>query len=59
MAKALSKKFTITSGTPSAAELTALEKAIPAPAERKIKSSSLWRKSQVRQPLPRQWGQSF
>ena len=33
MAKALSKKFTITSGTPSPAELAALEKAIPAPVE--------------------------
>ncbi|MCX6455639.1 MAG: hypothetical protein WCQ78_01895 [Actinomycetes bacterium] len=59
MAKALSKKFTITSGTPSPAELAALEKAIPAPVEQKIESSSLWRKSQVRQPLPRKWGQSF
>jgi hypothetical protein len=59
MPKKITKKFTITSGTPSDAELAALLKAVPTPVAKKVESSSLWRKSQVRQPLPRKWGQSF
>jgi hypothetical protein len=53
------KRFTITSGTPSAQELAALEKALPSPVVKKVETASLWRKSQIRQPLPRKWGQSF
>jgi hypothetical protein len=26
---------------------------------KKTNPASLWRKSQIRQPLPRKWGQSF
>ena len=37
----------------------ALEKALPTPVVKKVESASLWRKSQIRQPLPRKWGQSF
>jgi|GEM_PF-662591 hypothetical protein len=54
-----SKRFTITSGTPSAEELAALEKALPTPVVKKVETASLWRKSQIRQPLPRKWGQTF
>jgi hypothetical protein len=54
-----SKRFTITSGTPSDEELLALEKALPTPVVKKLETASLWRKSQIRQPLPRKWGHSF
>jgi len=53
------KRFTITSGTPTPEELAALEKALPTPVVKKVETASLWRKSQIRQPLPRKWGQIF
>ncbi len=53
------KRFTITSGTPTPEELAALEKALPTPVVKKVETASLWRKSQIRQPLPRKWGQTF
>jgi len=55
----MNNKFTILNGTPSEKELISLEKALPAPVVKKVESASLWRKSQIRQPLPRKWGQSF
>ena len=55
----MNRKFTILNGTPSAMELAALEKALPTPVVKKVERASLWRKSQIRQPLPRKWGQSF
>jgi len=55
----MNSKFTILNGTPTVQELAALEKALPTPVIKKVKSASLWRKSQIRQPLPRKWGQSF
>ncbi|CAN2233943.1 hypothetical protein MCEMZLE42_00291 [actinobacterium SCGC AAA044-D11] len=55
----MNRKFTILNGTPSAKELAALEKALPMPVVKKVERASLWRKSQIRQPLPRKWGQSF
>jgi hypothetical protein len=53
------RHFTIIKGTPTKEELAALEKAIPVPSVKKVESAGLWRKSQIRQPLPRKWGQSF
>jgi hypothetical protein len=53
------KRFTIVSGTPNSEELAALRKALPAPVIKKVETASLWRKSQIRQPLPRKWGQTF
>ena len=53
------KRFTITSGTPTPEELAALEKALPTPVVKKVETASLWRKSQICQPLPRKWGQTF
>ena len=55
----MNRKLTILNGTPSAKELAALEKALPTPVVKKVERASLWRKSQIRQPLPRKWGQSF
>ena len=55
----MNKKFTILNGTASEKELAALEKALPTPVAKKVNTASLWRKSQIRQPLPRKWGQSF
>jgi len=55
----MNTKFTILKGTPSEKELAALEKALPTPVVKKIERASLWRKSQIRQPLPRKWGQTF
>lgn len=55
----LKKRFTIVSGTPTKDELAALEKALPTPIVKKVETASLWRKSQIRQPLPRKWGQTF
>jgi hypothetical protein len=55
----MNTKFTILKGTPTAKELAALEKALPTPVVKKIERASLWRKSQIRQPLPRKWGQTF
>ncbi|CAB4701699.1 MAG: hypothetical protein F2672_03260 [Actinobacteria bacterium] len=55
----MNTKFTILNGTPTASELAALEKALPTPVVKKVETASLWRKSQIRQPLPRKWGQSF
>ena len=53
------KRFTVVSGTPSKQELAALEKTLPTPVIKKVETASLWRKSQIRQPLPRKWGQTF
>jgi len=55
----MNKKFTILNGTATEKELAALEKALPTPVVKKVNTASLWRKSQIRQPLPRKWGQSF
>ncbi|MCX6453805.1 MAG: hypothetical protein NTV53_02385 [Actinobacteria bacterium] len=55
----MNTKFTILNGAPTAKELAALEKALPTPVVKKIERASLWRKSQIRQPLPRKWGQTF
>ena len=51
--------FTIVNGNPTPRELEVLEKTLPAPIVKKVARASLWRKSQIRQPLPRKWGQSF
>ena len=55
----MNKKFTILNGTATDKELAALEKALPTPVVKTVDTASLWRKSQIRQPLPRKWGQSF
>jgi len=55
----MNNKFTIITGTATDKELAALEKALPTPVVKKVNTASLWRKSQIRQPLPRKWGQSF
>jgi hypothetical protein len=55
----VNSKFTILNGTASEEELAALEIALPVPVIKKVETASLWRKSQIRQPLPRKWGQSF
>ncbi|KGA21302.1 hypothetical protein GM51_2745 [freshwater metagenome] len=55
----MNKKFTILNGTATDKELAALEKALPTPVIKNVNTASLWRKSQIRQPLPRKWGQSF
>ena len=55
----MNNKFTILNGTATKSELAALEKALPTPVVKKVNTASLWRKSQIRQPLPRKWGQSF
>lgn len=55
----MNSNFTILNGTPSKKELIALEKALPTPVVKKVDTANLWRKSQIRQPLPRKWGQSF
>ena len=55
----MNNEFTILNGTATKSELAALEKALPTPVVKKINRASLWRKSQIRQPLPRKWGQSF
>lgn len=52
-------KFTILKGAPTPSELAALEKALPTPVVKKIESANLWRKSQIRQPLPKKWGPNF
>ncbi|MSV88131.1 MAG: hypothetical protein F2856_04270 [Actinobacteria bacterium] len=54
------QKFLITSGTPTREEIIAIGKALRIPVEKKAtERASLWRKSQIRQPLPRKWGQLF
>ncbi|MCX6450531.1 MAG: acyl-CoA carboxylase subunit epsilon [Actinobacteria bacterium] len=55
----MKKRFTVLSGNPTPEELAALEKALPTPVVKKVNTASLWRKSQIRQPLPRKWGQTF
>jgi len=55
----INHRFTIVNGNPTAKELEALEKALPALIVKKVARASLWRKSQIRQPLPRKWGESF
>ena len=55
----MNKHFSIVSGTPTKEELAALEKALPTPVIKKVETASLSRKSQIRQPLPRKWGQTF
>ena len=53
------QKFTITNGPATREEIIAIGKALRIPETRKDSRASLWRKSQVRQPLPRKWGQTF
>ena len=51
--------FTITSGTPTVEELTALELALEQPerpVEEALKAKSVWATPQLRQPLPRKLG---
>jgi hypothetical protein len=55
----MERRFTIIKGTATAAELAALEKALPTPVVKKVVAASLWRKSQIRQPLPKKWGPNF
>ncbi len=55
----MEKKFTILKGNPSELELKALEIAIPVPEEKKPRPYSIWRKSQIRQPLAKKWGTDF
>ncbi|MEI6866938.1 MAG: hypothetical protein WCK62_00410 [Actinomycetes bacterium] len=55
----MERRFTIVNGAPTEAELAALEKALPTPVVKKVESAGLWRKSQIRQPLPRKWGPTF
>lgn len=55
----MQRRFTIINGTPTSAELAALEKALPTPVVKKVEAASLWRKSQIRQPLPKKWGPNF
>jgi hypothetical protein len=55
----MEKKFTILKGTPTPAELKALELAIPTPQPKKPRAISIWRRSQIRQPLPKKWGTDF
>ncbi len=54
------QKFLIVSGTPTREEIIAIGKALRIPVEKtKVERASLWRKSQIRQPLARKWGQLF
>jgi hypothetical protein len=53
------RKFTILHGTATPEEMRALEKAIKMPAPKKPLPMSLWRKSQIRNPLPKRWGTDF
>ncbi|MEI8066201.1 MAG: hypothetical protein WCH42_02585 [Actinomycetes bacterium] len=55
----MERRFTIIKGTATADELAALEKALPTPIVKKVVAASLWRKSQIRQPLPKKWGPNF
>jgi hypothetical protein len=55
----MTERFLIIKGTPTEQELVALEKAIPLPAVKKLGAASLWRKSQMRQPLSKKWGPTF
>ena len=55
----INNRFTIVNGNPTPRELEVLEKTLPAPIVKKVARASLWRKSQIRQPLPRKWGRSF
>jgi len=55
----MNRKFKILKGEATREEFVALRRALPSPHERKSESASLWRKSQIRQPLPRKWGQTF
>lgn len=52
-------RFTIIKGKPTEQELIALDKAIPVTTVKKLETASLWRKSQMRQPLPKKWGPTF
>ena len=53
------RNFTILHGTATPAEMRALEKAIKTPTPKKPLPMSIWRKSQIRNPLPKRWGTDF
>jgi hypothetical protein len=53
------KIFTILQGNPTAAELKALEAAIKPAQPKKPQPMSIWRRSQIRNPLPKRWGTDF
>ena len=53
------RKFDIVKGTPSVAEMRVLLKVIKTPEPKKPLPMSLWRKSQIRNPLPKRWGTDF
>jgi hypothetical protein len=55
----MNRKFKTIKGEMSREEFVALRRALPEPNIKKSESASLWRKSQIRQPLPRKWGQTF
>jgi hypothetical protein len=55
----MARHFIVVKGKATEQELAALEKAIPVPVVKKVEAASLWRKSQIRQPLPKKWGPTF
>jgi hypothetical protein len=55
----VNRNFKVVKGELTREEFVALRRALPTPEEKKSESASLWRKSQIRQPLPRKWGQTF
>ena len=55
----MNRNFKVLKGELTREEFVALRRALHTPNEKKSESASLWRKSQVRQPLPRKWGQTF
>jgi len=55
----MNKRFSIVKGNPSREELAALSKVIRKPVAKKAERASLWRKSQLQQPLPHNWKQTF
>jgi hypothetical protein len=55
----MNRNFKVLKGELTREEFVALRRTLPTPIEKKSESASLWRKSQIRQPLPRKWGQTF
>ena len=55
----MNRNFKVLKGELTREEFVALRRALPTPEVKKSESASLWRKSQIRQPLPRKWGQTF
>jgi hypothetical protein len=53
------QKFTITNGPATREEIIAIGKALRIRDVKSPERASLWRKSQIRQPLPRKCGQTF